>query len=169
MMLFKKVSKLILKKLIYFQIIRIYLLPKMEVYDPIGFSDSVIEGLMRTGVGGVGLEDINVQVDLDVLYKFLVSAGNNLDYRIYGKVLLEILIAGELLAPGGRFQHDEEKGNVQSRACIIQDAVDLERVKAWDLFFIKLLNRYKYLEQILTEEMRRILVYLRGFTQVEKS
>ena len=56
---------------------------------------------------------------------------------------------------------------VQTRACVFQDAVDLERVKAWDQVFIKLMRRYKYLEKMLSEEMRKILVYLRGFTQVE--
>merc|ERR1711909_180395 len=111
-----------------------------KVNDPSGFRDSVIEGLARAGVGGVDLEDLVVQVDLDAVYKFLDTAGNKLDYRRYGEVLLEILIAGGLLAPGGSIQQDGEKGMVQTRACIFQDAVDLE-------------------------EMRKILVYLRGFSQ----
>ena len=50
---------------------------------------------------------------------------------------------------------------VQTRACVFQDAVDLERVKAWDQVFIKLMRRYNYLEKMLSE------VYLRGFTQVK--
>ena len=137
-----------------------------KVNDPSGFRDSVIEGLARAGVGGVDLEDLEVQVDLDAVYKFLDTAGNKLDYRRYGEVLLEILIAGGLLAPGGSIQQDGEKGMVQTRACIFQDAVDLERVKAWDQVFIKLMRRYKYLEKMLSEEMRKILVYLRGFSQV---
>ena len=60
-----------------------------------------------------------------------------------------------------------DKGMVQTRACVFQDAVDLERVKAWDQVLSKLMRRYKYLEKMLSEEMRKILVYLRGFTQVE--
>ena len=55
---------------------------------------------------------------------------------------------------------------VQTRACVFQDAVDLERVQAWDQVFIKLMRRYKYLKYVVSEEMRKILVYLRGFTQV---
>jgi hypothetical protein len=42
--------------------------------------------------------------------------------------------------------------------------VDLEKVKDWDQVFIKLMRRYKYLKKMLCEEIRRILVYLRGFT-----
>ena len=48
--------------------------------------------------------DVQVGVDLDAVFKFLDSAGNKLDYRRYGEVLLEILIAGGLLAPGGTYQ-----------------------------------------------------------------
>ena len=46
-------------------------------------------------------------------------------------------------------QQDGEKGMVQTRACVFQDAVDLERVKAWDQVFIKLMRRYKYLEYVV--------------------
>ena len=56
-----------------------------------GFCDTVIEGLAGAGVD---LEDVEVQLDLDAVYKFLDTAGNKLNYRHYGEVLLEILIAG---------------------------------------------------------------------------
>merc|ERR1712001_679409 len=108
-----------------------------KVNDPTGFRDSVIEGLSNTGSDGSDITETEVGVDLDAVFKFLDTAGNKLDYRRYGEVLLEILIAGGLLAPGGAIQQDGEKGMVQTRACIFQDAVDLERVKAWDQVFIK--------------------------------
>merc|ERR1712123_291682 len=82
-----------------------------KVNDPSGFRDSVIEGLARAGVGGVDLEDGEVQIDLDAVSKFLDTAGNKLDYRRYGEVLLEILIAGGLLAPGGSIQEDALRGD----------------------------------------------------------
>merc|ERR1712001_321358 len=107
-----------------------------QVNNPNGFRDSVIEGLVKAGVGGADITDPDIAVDLDAVFKFLDSAGNKLDYRRYGEVLLEILIAGGLLAPGGSIQVDGDKGAVQTRACIFQDAVDLERVKAWDQVFI---------------------------------
>ena len=39
--------------------------------------------------------------------------------------------------------------------------MDLPRIKAWDNVIIKLMRRYKYLEKMLSEEMKKILVYLR--------
>merc|ERR1711872_1207795 len=77
--------------------------------------------------------------DLDAISKWLDIAGNKLDYRRYGEALLEILIAGGLLAPGGSIQQDGEKGPVQTKACIFQDAIDLTRIKAWDNVIIKLM------------------------------
>jgi hypothetical protein len=59
-----------------------------EKYDPTGFRDAVISGL--EGTNG----------DLDAISKFLDIAGNKLDYRRYGEVLFDILIAGGLLVPG---------------------------------------------------------------------
>ena len=141
--------------------------------------------------------------DLDAISKWLDIAGNKLDYRRYGEVLisdslsfsirtllqalLEILIAGGLLAPGGSIQQDGDKGPVSTSACIfqvwiticpilllvctlkMQDANDLARIKQWDNVIIKLMRRYKYLEKMLSEEMKKILVYLRGFTEQHRT
>ena len=111
---------------------------------------------------------LQVGVDLDAVFKFLDTAGNKLDYRRYGEVLLEILIAGGLLAPGGAsFQNDGGDKPAQTRACVFQDAFDMERTKAWDQqVFVRLMRRYKYLEKMLIEEMMKILVYLQGFSEV---
>merc|ERR1711976_900428 len=120
-----------------------------QVNNPTGFRDSVIEGLSKTGQEGSDITEIEVGVDLDAVFKFLDTAGNKLDYRRYGEVLLEILIAGGLLAPGGSYQN--EGGD--------------KPAKAWDQqVFVKLMRRYKYLEKMLVEEMKKILVYLKGFT-----
>ena len=138
-----------------------------QVNNPTGFRDSVVEGLSKTGSEGADITDTEVGLDLDAVFKFLDTAGNKLDYRRYGEVLLEILIAGGLLAPGGTIQPDADKTVVQTRACIFQDAYDLDRTKAWDsMVFVKLMRRYKYLEKMLTEEMSKILVYLKGFSEV---
>ena len=50
-----------------------------------------------------------------------------------------------------------------------QDANDLARIKQWDNVIIKLMRRYKYLEKMLSEEMKKILVYLRGFTEQHRT
>lgn len=55
-----------------------------EKNDPTGFRDAVIAGL-------------EAAEDLEQISKFLDSAGNKLDYRRYGEVLFDILIAGGLL------------------------------------------------------------------------
>ena len=137
-----------------------------KVYDPTGFRDSVIEGLEQSNKKTAE----NEPADLDAISKWLDVAGNKLDYRRYGEALLEILIAGGLLAPGGSIQQDGEEGKACStRACIFQDAVDLPRIKAWDNVIIKLMRRYKYLEKMLSEEMKKILVYLRGFTEEHRN
>merc|ERR1712212_1444708 len=41
----------------------------------------------------------------------------------------------------------------------------LEILKAGDQVFIKLMRRYKYLEKMLADEMKKIFVYLRGFSE----
>merc|ERR1712170_246987 len=136
-----------------------------QVNNPTGFRDSVIEGLSKTGLEGSDITENEVGVDLDAVFKFLDTAGNKLDYRRYGEVLLEILIAGGLLAPGGTYQNDDGE-YTQTRACIFQDASDLDRAKAWDHHvFVKIMRRYKYLEKMLVEEMMKILVYLKGFSE----
>jgi len=126
-----------------------------KIYDPTGFRDFLIDGL--AGVGGSDLEQI---------FKWLDTAGNktDYDYRRYGEALLEILIAGGLLAPGGSIAKDGDKV-VSTDICIFQDATDLDKIKAWDQVIIKLMRRYKYLEKMLADEMKKILVYLRGFSE----
>merc|ERR1712212_342056 len=125
-----------------------------KIYDPTGFRDYLIEGLATAGT------------DLEQISKFLDTAGNktDYDYRRYGEALLEILIAGGLLAPGGSIAKDGDEV-VSTGSCIFEDATTLERVKAWDQVFIKLMRRYKYLEKMLADEMKKIFVYLRGFSE----
>jgi len=126
-----------------------------KVYDPTGFRDYLVDGLTTAGT------------DLEQIFKFLDTAGKktDYDYRRYGEALLEILIAGGLLAPGGSIAKDGEKV-VSTLSCVFQDATSLDRVKAWDQdVFVKLIRRYKYLEKMLADEMLKILVYLRGFTE----
>lgn len=55
-----------------------------EKFDPHGFRDAVITGLEKAE-------------DLEQIFKYLDSAGNKLDYRRYGEVLFDILIAGGVL------------------------------------------------------------------------
>jgi len=128
-----------------------------KIYDPAGFRDFLIEGLDQTGS------------DLEQIFKFLDTSANktDYDYRRYGEPLLEILIAGGLLAPGGTIARDGDKV-VSTTCCVFENATNLDMVKAWDQVFIKLMRRYKYLEKMLADEMKKIFVYLRGFSEAHR-
>lgn len=130
-----------------------------KVYDPSGFRDFLVLELDKL------IDPDTGNVDLEQIFKFLDATGNktDYDYKRYGEALLEILIAGGLLAPGGSIAKDGDKA-VSTPVCVFQDAVDLERARAWDQVFVKLIRRYKYLEKMLADEMKKILVYLRGFS-----
>jgi len=127
-------------------------------YDPTGFRDAILEGLDAAGD------------DLEAVSKFLDVSGSKLDYRRYGVNLIEILIAGGLLAPGGIIVAEGENGEAKCRTniCLFGLAETLEKVKAFEQVFVKLMRRYKYLEKMHEEEMSKILVYLKGFTDEER-
>jgi len=127
-------------------------------YDPTGFRDAILEGLEAAGD------------DLEAVSKFLDVSGSKLDYRRYGVNLIEILIAGGLLAPGGIISTEGENGEakVRTNICLFGLADSMEKVKAFEQVFVKLMRRYKYLEKMHEEEMRKILVYLNGFTDEER-
>lgn len=61
---------------------------------------------------------------MDAISKYLDSAGNKLDYRRYGEVLFDILIAGGLLVPGGSISQDGEKPSTD--CCIFNASEDME-------------------------------------------
>jgi len=125
-----------------------------EKYDPTGFRDAVIAGLEKTGG------------DLDAISKFLDIAGNKLDYRRYGEVLFDILIAGGLLVPGGSISQDGEKPSTEY--CIFRAAEDMEAMHNHEQVFIKLMRRYKYLEKMFEEEMKKVLIFIKGFSESER-
>lgn len=125
-----------------------------EKYDPTGFRDAVIAGLEKTGG------------DLDAISKYLDSAGNKLDYRRYGEVLFDILIAGGLLVPGGSISQDGEKPSTD--CCIFTASEDLDAMHSHEQVFIKLMRRYKYLEKMFEEEMKKVLIFIKGFTPSER-
>uniref|UniRef100_A0A1B0C4G4 W2 domain-containing protein n=1 Tax=Glossina palpalis gambiensis TaxID=67801 RepID=A0A1B0C4G4_9MUSC len=125
-----------------------------EKYDPTGFRDAVIAGLEKTGG------------DLDQIAKFLVSAGNKLDYRRYGEVLFDILIAGGLLVPGGSISQDGEKP--RTNYCIFEAPEDMEAMRNHEQVFVNLMRRFKYLEKMFEEEMKKVLVFIKGFTPSER-
>lgn len=106
-----------------------------EKNDPTGFRDAVIAGL-------------ETAEDLEGISKFLDIGGNKLDYRRYGEVLFDILIAGGLLGefcnellyrgrivtcfllstvPGGSISQDGEKPRTD--CCIFAAPEDMESMR----------------------------------------
>lgn len=127
-----------------------------EKYDPIGFRDQLLQGLQD-------------QTDVDQISRFLDQAGGKLDYRRYGETLFDILIAGGILAPGGSLVQDAD-GNkpFSTKACLFQQDDNTDAIKSFAQVFVKLMRRYKYLEKMFEEEMKKILSFLKGFEESQR-
>uniref|UniRef100_A0A0A9ZAV1 W2 domain-containing protein n=2 Tax=Lygus hesperus TaxID=30085 RepID=A0A0A9ZAV1_LYGHE len=126
-----------------------------EKYDPTGFRDSILVGLDKAGT------------DLEAVSKFLDTAGSKLDYRRYGEALFDILIAGGLLVPGGSIAQDGDKTS-RTQCCIFDAPCDMASLHNYEQVFTKLMRRYKYLEKMFEDEMKKVLVFLKGFTEIER-
>ena len=126
-----------------------------EKYDPQGFRDSVLQGLDKAGT------------DLEAVSKYLDTAGSKLDYRRYGEALFDILIAGGLLVPGGSIAMEGDKP-CKTDCCLFGAPEDMESMHNYEQVFIKLMRRYKYLEKMFEEEMKKVLVFIKGFSETER-
>jgi len=115
-----------------------------EKYDPLGFRDAVIIGLDKCAN------------DFEAISRYLDGAGSKLDYRRYGESLFDILIAGGILVPGGTLSQEGE-GPYKTDACIFYapDEINVEIMKSWEQVFVKLMRRYKYLEKIFQDEIKK--------------
>ncbi|PSN42014.1 Protein krasavietz [Blattella germanica] len=120
-----------------------------------GFRDAVLQGLNKAGT------------DLEAVSKFLDTAGSKLDYRRYGEALFDILIAGGLLVPGGSIAQDGDKP-CKTNACVFEASADMDSMHNYEQVFIKLMRRYKYLEKMFEDEMKKILIFIKGFTESER-
>jgi len=128
-------------------------------YDPVGFRDAILQGLLETGS------------DLEAVQKYLDLAGNKLNYKSYGETLFDILIAGGILTPGGGISDEGiDNGPVRTEVCMFRSPDDsMETLKEYALVFTRLMRRYKYLEKMFYEEMKKVLVYLKGFSEGEQT
>ncbi|XP_018333636.1 protein krasavietz [Agrilus planipennis] len=128
-----------------------------EKYDPFGFRDAIITGLDKCGN------------DFENISRYLDGAGNKLDYRRYGECLFDILIAGGILVPGGAISQEGDPP-YKTDVCIfnVPDDINLEVMKSWEQVVIKLMRRYKYLEKIFQDEIRKILLFVKYFSPPER-
>ncbi|XP_022241275.1 basic leucine zipper and W2 domain-containing protein 2-like [Limulus polyphemus] len=129
-----------------------------EKYDPSGFRDLILQGLNEAGSS------------LDAVYKFLDTAGSKLDYRRYGEVLFDILLAGGHLAPGGTIVTDFDTNKLlRTEVCVFSADDDLDSLKGYAQLITKLVRRYKYLEKTLEDEFKKVLVFLKAFSPEERT
>ncbi len=68
-----------------------------------------------------------------------------------------------MLAPGGRLD-----GPSKSEICVFACEPMVEELRGYLQVVVKLLRRYKYLQKSLTEDMKKILKFLKGFTEDER-
>ncbi|CAL9690545.1 unnamed protein product [Knipowitschia caucasica] len=124
-----------------------------ERFDPTQFQETIVQGLNQSGT------------DLEAVAKFLDASGAKLDYRRYAETLFDILVAGGMLAPGGTLSDDM----TCTEFCLFKAQEDMETMQAYAQVFNKLIRRYKYLEKGFEEEIKKLLLFLKGFTESERN
>lgn len=124
-----------------------------EKRDPTGFRDALLLGIGETN-------------DLEQLSKYLDINTSRLDYRRYAEVLFDILFAGGILAPGGSLLSDGDPDKPQSTdMCLFRREGDLAAIKAYYEVFFKLIRRFKYLEKAFEEELGKLIMFMKGFSE----
>lgn len=127
-------------------------------HDPVAFRDSLLRGFGEAGE------------DLDALSKYLDTAGNKLDYKHYGETLFDVLIAGGILAPGGSvLEETEEDKPYHTKLCVFESDSDMASLTKWAQVFTKLIRRYKYLEKMFKEEIGKIMSFMHGFSEENRT
>lgn len=124
-----------------------------EKYDPSSFRDAIILGLNESSN------------DLEQVSKFLDTGGSRFDYRRYAEVLFDILFTGGQLAPGGGIVPSEP---TRAQLCVFHAEENVETLKAFYEVFYKLIRRYKYLERSFEDELQKILIYLKAYSDEER-
>jgi hypothetical protein len=128
-----------------------------EKYDPIAFRDSIIAGLGECGG------------DLEQVSRYLDREGSKLNYRRYAEVLFDILFAGGILAPGGFIVEGADNGKpVRSDICVFRWDGSQEQLRNFYAVFYKLIRRYKYLEKAFEDDLKKILMFQKGFQPNER-
>ncbi|KAG8443058.1 hypothetical protein GDO86_011760 [Hymenochirus boettgeri] len=127
-----------------------------EKFEPTVFRDTIIQGLNEAGD------------DLEAVAKFLDVTGSRLDYRRYAETLFDILIAGSMLAPGGSRIDDGDKTK-QTNHCVFGADEEYQTMRNYAQVFSKLIRRYKYLEKAFEDEIKKLLLFLKAFSESEQT
>ncbi|XP_068669859.1 eIF5-mimic protein 2-like [Montipora capricornis] len=127
-----------------------------EKQDPLAFRDAIIQGLQDIGNN-----------DLDQVLTFLDRSGSKLNYRLYGECLFDILFAGGVLAPGGSILEEGEKSTWRTTVCVFEANDD--DLKTYVQVINKIIARYRYLQKAFEDEIKKILLFLKGFTEDQRN
>ncbi|KAJ8273864.1 hypothetical protein GJAV_G00106360 [Gymnothorax javanicus] len=127
-----------------------------EKFEPTVFRDSIVAGLSEA------------EGDLEAVTKFLDATGSRLDYRRYAETLFDVLIAGSMLAPGGTRIDEGDKTKVTEH-CVFTAEENHASIRSYAQVFNKLIRRYKYLEKAFEEEIKKLLLFLKGFNESERT
>ncbi|KAK2511911.1 hypothetical protein Q9233_016623 [Columba guinea] len=127
-----------------------------EKFEPTVFRDTIVQGLNEAGS------------DLEAIAKFLDATGSRLDYRRYADTLFDILVAGSMLAPGGTRIDDNDKTKMTNHCVFFADE-DHDAIRNYAQVFNKLIRRYKYLEKAFEDEIKKLLLFLKAFTETEQT
>ncbi|KAG8004977.1 Basic leucine zipper and W2 domain-containing protein 2 [Nibea albiflora] len=127
-----------------------------EKFEPTVFRDTIVSGLNEAGG------------DLDAVAKFLDVTGSRLDYRRYADTLFDILVAGSMLAPGGTRSDEGDKTKVTAH-CVFTAEESHAALRLYAQVFNKLIRRYKYLEKAFEEEIKKLLLFLKAFSESEQT
>lgn len=131
-----------------------------EKFNPSGFRDTILSSFDANQL------DIDAkQLDIDAVIKRLLT-DTKIDYRVYGEQLFDIIIAGGILAPGGSILADSDSTKqYRTDICLFRavEADDLKTIKNFANIFVRLIQRFGYLEKTLEEEFKKIIVFLKGF------
>jgi len=126
-----------------------------EKYDPTSFRDQIVAGLNEANA------------DLEQVSKFLIQSGSKLDFRRYAEALFDVLITGGILAPGGTII--TENNAVSSKLCVFETEAKVESMRTITQILERMIRQYKYLEKSLDDEMTKVLMFMKGFTDIQRT
>jgi len=126
-----------------------------EKYDPTSFRDQIVAGLNEANA------------DLEQVSKFLIQSGSKLDFRRYAEALFDVLITGGILAPGGTII--TENNAVSSKLCVFETEAKVESMRTITQILERMIRQYKYLEKSLDDEMTKVLMFMKGFSDIQRT
>ncbi|KAG8139057.1 hypothetical protein E2320_001834, partial [Naja naja] len=133
------------------------IIDEKEKFEPTVFRDTIVQGLNEAGD------------DLEAVAKFLDTTGSRLDYRRYADTLFDILIAGSMLAPGGTRIDGNDKTKTTNQ-CVFSAIEDHDALRHYaQVVFNKLIRRYKYLEKAFEDAIKKLLLFLKAFSETEQA